>query len=1202
VALQAAPPRDVGADIYSYPQAPCSILHLPGLDGLLPLSVATWNSASLFGALHSATCRASAKRSLHARLLAANSVVFAQETRGSSGDLAILGHTHRHFGTFKDVDEDLSTSRAGGVVTSVHIGIIGMAHTINEKVFAAGRCLAVRVSGAGFILLLINVHINPQWTFIQKKYVLRAVADYISTTPTAIVFFGGDFNFIHDDDRRLNSATGLEVEGSDPIAHTFESIFPVLVELAQPNYTRSCSLLAPTASLNYLSRIDRIYTNIPPAQLNDLTMQADTVGSILDSFRPSDHIPVVARISTPCRRSGPARIPHHIVSDPSFAKHLNTLQTDHLANLPTHEALEATKVLFREAAALARAELALGGHGPTKVRLAGTIACIRAARMNDPRALRKAVLMAPHIARHIDHRTYTIIDPVAIRDSLHELMETAICEDLRSLEGSSLPADRKKPKRDQLRQRQSLWRSCRRRANGLALCGPDGNPIVGPIEIGQHLTDHWSPIFAAKTIDHHSAARFLEHVQVVPLDFSWGISGETFANVLTSTGSSSPGPDGVPYGAWRHANQDCHEVLFRLLNDTLTNPNALPEQFNHSHLVFIPKGGDIGEDLVLGRTAHDLRPLNLSNTDNKLLALALNDRLSALCQITVASQQRGFVAGRHIEDNLFSLEAAAISLSATNLRRSAAILFDFCTAFPSLAHVWIFLVLSTMRIPDGFVTAIRQLYELCFAMLLFNGAELTSLLIGSGIKQGCPMSGSIFALVIDPLIRYLLHTSVMGSICITAFADDIAIVVANLFTMLPDILECFRRWAAASSLHLNSKKSVIIPLWIYDAAMIGRWLRVVAPDFAACRIASCAKYLGIMFGPGSDIVQWKPVEHKVLSRSAEACFVGFGFIDRIIHFKMHGTSTVMFKAQFADPTAGLLQAYRKAEQRLVAAPWMSIAPEVLHALVALGLPAGLADIQVLATAAKLRLVASSATFWETARSIDIALDSDDVLMVPPLRSWYSTGIIATLKRTWQTHHQMDGVASILRKPDSGNLQKRIYLALMHSSSIAKAKIVLRRRICYWKLSVTETNLTFATLCTVLASRLPSPLKMSILRTICNAWNTTSRFHQPLSACMFGCGAPADDRLLHYLCCPAVARQALRLLRLDSSLLAPSPLYALFALLATPDKRSAAALYIDATLFAFNAKRNGAVASAGHVFAARINDIRRRYPTSQLPYL
>ncbi len=179
------------------------------------------------------------------------------------------------------------------------------------------------------------------------------------------------------------------------------------------------------------------------------------------------------------------------------------------------------------------------------------------------------------------------------------------------------------------------------------------------------------------------------------------------------------------------------------------------------------------------------------------------------------------------------------------------------------------------------------------------------------------------------------------------------------------------------------------------------------------------------------------------------------------------------------------------------------------------------------------------------------------------------------------------------------MQKRLYLALSKPSGTFKAFAVLRRRVNYWKLSEPQANLVFETLCTAISSRLPSSLKLSLIRTVCNAWNTTSRFHQPVGACVFGCDAPADDRLLHFLCCPAVARQALRLLGIVSGPLAPAPLFPLFALMASPAQRSAIALYIDATLFTFNAKRNGAYASAGHVFAARVKDIRRRTPASQL---
>ena len=163
--------------------------------------------------------------------------------------------------------------------------------------------------------------------------------------------------------------------------------------------------------------------------------------------------------------------------------------------------------------------------------------------------------------------------------------------------------------------------------------------------------------------------------------------------------------------------------------------------------------------------------LELSNTDNKLVALAINGRLSALCQTTVADQQRGFVAGRHIENDLFHPEASAIALGATNRRTATAIFFDVTTAFPALAHAWIFFVLETMGVPRVILNTIRKLYTHCIAYLMFGGCLVGNIPICSGIKQGCSLSESIFALAIDPLIRSILAASVLRSTRITAFAD-----------------------------------------------------------------------------------------------------------------------------------------------------------------------------------------------------------------------------------------------------------------------------------------------------------------------------------------------------------------------------------------------------------------------------------------------
>ena len=89
------------------------------------------------------------------------------------------------------------------------------------------------------------------------------------------------------------------------------------------------------------------------------------------------------------------------------------------------------------------------------------------------------------------------------------------------------------------------------------------------------------------------------------------------------------------------------------------------------------------------------------------------------------------------------------------LHNPALIFFDFCAAFPSVAHVLIFLTLEAIGIPLGLVNYFRALYHSnrCFGCLSGNAIFLYEIL--SGIIHGCPASGTIFLIVVDPFLRCL---------------------------------------------------------------------------------------------------------------------------------------------------------------------------------------------------------------------------------------------------------------------------------------------------------------------------------------------------------------------------------------------------------------------------------------------------------------
>ncbi len=166
--------------------------------------------------------------------------------------------------------------------------------------------------------------------------------------------------------------------------------------------------------------------------------------------------------------------------------------------------------------------------------------------------------------------------------------------------------------------------------------------------------------------------------------------------------------------------------------------------------------------------------------------------------------------GRSMADNILELEGAMVCSSTVSLK-AAAVFFDFANAFPSLAHTWIFLVLHRLGIPQQIIRMVKLLYSNCRSHLLLVGSVVAIMTTTSGIKQGFPLSGSIFALTIDPLLRCFAQIGSLERFHFNAYADDLAAVLWNVFSDLPLILTLFTRWAGASTLILKSSSVLSSP-------------------------------------------------------------------------------------------------------------------------------------------------------------------------------------------------------------------------------------------------------------------------------------------------------------------------------------------------------------------------------------------------------
>ena len=80
-----------------------------------------------------------------------------------------------------------------------------------------------------------------------------------------------------------------------------------------------------------------------------------------------------------------------------------------------------------------------------------------------------------------------------------------------------------------------------------------------------------------------------------------------------------------------------------------------------------------------------VRPLNVTNADNRLMASSVSLVLEPILGPLITHDQRGFIAGRSMIANLLDVDEAMI-LKAAQGEEAMAFFYDFAAAFPSIEH------------------------------------------------------------------------------------------------------------------------------------------------------------------------------------------------------------------------------------------------------------------------------------------------------------------------------------------------------------------------------------------------------------------------------------------------------------------------------------------------------------------------------------
>ncbi len=109
-------------------------------------------------------------------------------------------------------------------------------------------------------------------------------------------------------------------------------------------------------------------------------------------------------------------------------------------------------------------------------------------------------------------------------------------------------------------------------------------------------------------------------------------------------------------------------------------------------------------------------------------------------------------------------------------------------AFDRVNHIYLFEVLRNFGFGKDFMSYIQLLYSEVFVIVKAGGGLSAPVPVLKGIRQGCPLSGQLYSLVIGPLLCrlrrnlsgiYFPDVNNMYRISISAYADDVTVFISD---------------------------------------------------------------------------------------------------------------------------------------------------------------------------------------------------------------------------------------------------------------------------------------------------------------------------------------------------------------------------------------------------------------------------------------
>lgn len=276
--------------------------------------------------------------------------------------------------------------------------------------------------------------------------------------------------------------------------------------------------------------------------------------------------------------------------------------------------------------------------------------------------------------------------------------------------------------------------------------------------------------------------------------------------------NKSPGPDGIPLEFYKHYWQHLKEHLIQLFNENY-DQEIMSESQRKALLKLLYKKKD---KLLL----KNWRPISLLNTDYKIAAKVIANRMKEVLPEIVHPDQTCGITNRTIFENLFILRDIIYQTN-TNNNDVTLISLDQEKAFDRVDRTFLYKTLKQLNFGPSLIHWIATLYKDANCTVMNNGWMSDEIQLHRGLRQGCPLSPLLYVLIVESLGEALRKDDGVRGVPIpgghgltqklTQYADDTTLMLQddNSVQRAFDIITRYER-GTGSKLNYEKTKGIYI--------------------------------------------------------------------------------------------------------------------------------------------------------------------------------------------------------------------------------------------------------------------------------------------------------------------------------------------------------------------------------------------------------